>query len=199
MYTPFSNDNADFTNKAHQAARWQVYPMLFRLPIDNLEFESTLLNMGERERQYDGEMAIDRIVKVKPATFDIQPLGFTIQERFRKPKFAKYKDITITEWNPISNKPGELYKLQAQLFMYGYYNEANNSFIDVVVFDVAKTLMGICNKSLKYSRGVNPRTKQPFVTIKFDDLSKEKCLLFKLSDASNYSQDELFYSDWSIT
>lgn len=197
MSTPYSNDNGIFSNKAHQAARVQVYPMLFSLPFGNLRFEDTLLSMGEKEKQYDGEMAIDRIVKVKPELKDLHPIGFTIQERFRKPKYARYEDITITEWNPITNQQGELYKLQAQLFMYGYYDEYKNNFIDVVVFDVAKTLMGICNKTLAYRRNTNPRTHQPFLTIRFDALENSDCIVFRLKNITSVSQDALFYDDWS--
>jgi hypothetical protein len=56
------------------------------------------------------------------------PLGFTIQERFRRPRYAEFQDLTLTEWNGNSNLPSELYKIRAGMFLYGYYSEEDRRY-----------------------------------------------------------------------
>ena len=176
MRTPYSTQNAEDSNKAHMAARSLIYPKIFDLPADKLEFEDTLLHHNERGMVLDGEMAIDRIVNVTARQELKQPVIFTVQERFRKPKFARYKDLTITEWNNNSNLPSELYKITANLFVYGYFDGAN--FLDFVCANVPAMLAAICNGNLPLSRGLNPRSNQSFITMTFSDLHRLRCLMF---------------------
>jgi len=177
--TPYSSDNAAFSNRAHLRAQELLYPKIFGLPLDRLSFESTLLASGERGNTLDGEMAIDRIVKVSGLPeFLRQPIVFTVQERFRRPEYAKWKDVTFTEWNTVTNLPSELYKITANIFLYGYYDEQASRFVDAIALDVQPTLRLLCNGKLTFRFGDNPRSHQTFVAFEFHHLHKAGCIIY---------------------
>ena len=183
-YTPYSKKNGDFSNLAHLAAREVVYPQMFQRPRDTLDFEDTLLELNERGAALDGEMATDRIVKVTAKPRDKmqpfkQPIIFTVQERFRRPKYARYRDLTITEWNNQSNLPSELYKLAANYFVYGYFDRVQNLFIDVIAVNVPAVLLKLCNGEMPYRYGINPRSNQSFITLTFANLEKTGCMVYR--------------------
>lgn len=168
-YTPYSAANQSLSDAGHKAAQRLLYPRLFGVDASELAFESTTLNLGDRERILDGEMGIDRIVRVSVAHLR-HPLGFTIQERFRQPKYASWRDITITEWNHNSNKPSELYKINAGLFLYGYHDPWSDDFIEAVAIDTTALLVAISKHDVRWTQGTNRRSNQSFFCFRFDDL-----------------------------
>lgn len=183
MYTPFSKKNSSFSNEAHKAAQRLIYPAMFGVPLSNLSFEDTLLELNERGRALDGELATDRIVKV---TATVQgergfrePISFTIQERFRRPKYARYKDLTITEWNNRSGHRSELYKLAANFFVYGYFDDKKTVFVDAIAVNVPAMLSKLCNGRLSYGWRSNPRSGQDFITLTFSALEKSGCVMYR--------------------
>jgi hypothetical protein len=174
--TLYQVENAKFSNIAHKAARNQIYPLIFK--TTNLEFEDTLLAMGERERILDGEMGVDRIVKVSVKTLHA-PLIFTVQERFRRPEFAKYKDLTITEWNNASNLPSELYKINAGIFLYGYFDENSDRFLDAIAINVTDLLLVITRQKIKFDFQMNKK-QQSFFAFSFDDLKSSGVVVYRM-------------------
>ena len=180
--TIYQPENAAFSNKAHMMARRLLYPQIFRKSGTMLEFEDTLLSMSDRGRILDGEMGIDRIVKVTVPTLHA-PLIFTVQERFRRPQFAKYRDLTITEWNNASDLPSELYKINAGIFLYGYYDESSNGFLDVIAVNVTDLLLMIARDQIHYSSERNKK-QQDFLGFKFDDLKQARVVIFWLNEQS---------------
>lgn len=168
MYTPYSRALAEESNKAHMAAQSRIYPILLGVDRNQLEFVDCTGDT-ERNRILDGEMAVDRMVKITVNGLKM-PITLTVQERFRKMKFSRYRDLTVTEWNPASGLPSELYKITSGFFVYGYYDGENDEFGEVIMIAVTSMLRAIANGSLPYGRGVNDRTKQPFITLKFNDL-----------------------------
>lgn len=177
-YTPFSQDNKNFTDKCHLLAQRIIYPKLFNVPFEMLKFEDSSLGTNDKNNILDGQMAIDRIVKVKKEGFN-SDVEFMVQERFRQPKYAKYKDLTITEWNTITNLPSELYKLNAGLFVYGYANNFPDpsGFIEVVVVDTAKMIIQLIRDELNCGLEMNHRSEQTFITITFKQLYESGCLI----------------------
>jgi len=184
--TPYSNKNQLFSDAAHMAAQSQIYPALFNVSHEQLKFTSTSLSMGSKEKILDGEMAVDRIisVKVKWFTGDIE---FTIQERFRRKRFMRYQDVTITEWNHATNQKGELFKLNAGIFVYGYFDDIIKKIVGWIAFDTTHLLFRLISRQPKIKtieqakndndknciiRGINPRSKQSFLTFKFEHLDK---------------------------
>jgi hypothetical protein len=135
--------------------------------------------MDERSDVLDGALGIDRIVKVKGLPkFLRQPITFTVQERFRRIEFAKWKDVTITEWNNVTNQPSELYKIIANIFLYGYYDPTTGAFLDAIAFDPLAALRLLCADRIKFSTGVNPRSKQNFVAFTFINLQQAGCVIY---------------------
>jgi len=180
MKTIYETKNGDFSDKAHKAAQQQLYPKLFDCDFDKLSFESVTLHdsNSERNRILDGELAVDRIVKVSIKSVRF-PLSFTIQERFRRVKFMPYQDITITEYNHASNKLSELYKLSGGLFVYGYYNEPKNEIDQFVSFSSSALLLKFVRGSLKMGDMRQNRKRQTFIPITFEDIRESGLMLYE--------------------
>lgn len=176
--TPYEQANADFSNRAHLRARDVLYPRIFNARRERLEFEDTLLAQSDRAAILDGEMGVDRIVRVTVHNLPA-PLVFTVQERFRRPEFAKYQDLTITEWNHASNLPSELYKINAGLFVYGYFDEDREDFLDAVAIGVTDMLLAIATRRLRYERRWNKKM-QTFLTIRFEDMEEAGIVRYRL-------------------
>lgn len=166
--TVFNQKDADFSNKAHIEARQLIYPQLFGAHPERLAFENVSFGASDRETVLDGEMGVDRIVRVTVQQLNA-PLVFTVQERFRRPEFAAYRDLTITEWNHASNLPSELYKINAGLFLYGYYDEGERRFLDAIAIGVTDILLAITRGSIHYQRKPNKK-QQTFLAFKFSDM-----------------------------
>ena len=121
--TPFSSENEAFTAEVHGVVVETLYHRIFGVPPDRIRVENTLLKDSARGAVLDGELAIDCTVHIKAKDDDFHaPLTFTVQERYRRPSYARFQDITITEWNTRSNSPSELYKITADYFVYGSYS-----------------------------------------------------------------------------
>ena len=189
MKTPYSDKNQKFSDLAHISAQEKIYPLLFNARNEALKYTSTSLSMGEKEKILDGEMAIDRLVKVKVDWFR-NDLEFAIQERFREKKFASFRDVTITEWNNKTNLPSELFKIHAGIFLYGYFDTDINDFIDWIAFDVTALLHRLVTrkqtirtfaeakiKKTYITRSHNERSGQDFLNFRFDDLEKAGVVL----------------------
>ncbi len=176
--TLYEQDNADFSNRAHMRARDVLYPRIFNVRRERLQFEDTLLAQSDRAKILDGEMGVDRIVRVTIHNLPA-PLVFTVQERFRRPEFAKYQDLTVTEWNHASNRPSELYKINAGLFVYGYFDEDREDFLDAVAIGVTDMLLAIATRRLRYERRWNKKM-QTFLTIRFEDMEEAGIVRYRL-------------------
>jgi hypothetical protein len=171
MGTPYSQENQALSDAAHLASQTQVYPFVFNCDSSRLSFECTSLSVSDKAAILDGEMGVDRIVRV--SCLDLpRPISFCIQERFRNIKYSGYQDLTITTWNTITGQPSELYKINAGLFLYGFYNSASNLFGDWVMVNTAAMLIALTSKRVPYTTKKNPRSGQEFIGLKFADLYK---------------------------
>lgn len=168
--TLYEQDNADFSNRAHMRARDVLYPRIFNVRRERLQFEDTLLAQSDRAKILDGEMGVDRIVRVTINNLPA-PLMFTVQERFRRPKYVERQDMTVTEWNHASNSPSELYKINAGLFVYGYFDERSGRFLDAIVTGVTEMLLALAQGRLRYERRENKK-QQSFLALRFEDMEK---------------------------
>lgn len=175
MNTPYSNENAAFSNSAHNAAQNLIYPAIFNAQryanIEQITYLSTQLSMGGVEKVLDGHLGIDRIVLLKSKGLQ-KPIEYTVQERFRAAQYARYQDVTITEWNTVTNQPSELYKLKSHLFVYGYYDHLQNTFLDWITLNTPKMLLAINTNEVSFKRSYNPRSSQYFLTITFAELRR---------------------------
>jgi hypothetical protein len=171
MSTPYSTTNQLFSDQGHLAAQRLIYPALFNVSQEQLSFITTSLSVGDKEKILDGEMAVDRLVRVQVQWFR-EKIEFTVQERFRRIKFAPYRDITITEWNNRTNLKSELYKLNAGIFVYGYFDEKAVSFQGWIAFDTTHLLFKLVSSAQPIKRQMNPRSQQTFITFTFETLKK---------------------------
>lgn len=176
MATRFELEHKAFSDRAHEAAKRLIYPRVFNAPAHTLSFQSHDVASGGNDAFLDGTLGIDKTVGVACNHLK-QDLEFTVQERFREPKFAGYEDLTITEWNGATNSPSELYKIKAQLFVYGYYNEETGGFTDAIAVNIPRMLQGIGNNDLQITHGVNNK-QQSFVAVKFDALLQYGAVIY---------------------
>lgn len=174
--TPYSKNNKAFSDEAHMAARTLIYPRLFKTDATNITYEQQGEITTERWGALDGDMSIDRIVKVTVGRLR-QPLTFTVQERFRNTWYSHKEDITITEWNNNSNRPSELYKIQANLFLYAYYGMG--TFVDSICVNVTDLLMALVQKTIEFGVRPNTRSNQTFLTLGFDALHKAGLVVYR--------------------
>jgi hypothetical protein len=164
--TPYSENNREFTDKAHEAAKLQVYPLLFG---KSFEIKDTKWSSGSIENILDGQLGIDKLISVPVREWNA-PIRFTVQERWRDPKYEIYHDITITEWNHKTNVAGELYRICAGIFLYGYFDEATNKITYAIAVDVTSLMIKIIRGSFKLKRAGNPRSSQSFACFNINEL-----------------------------
>lgn len=173
-YTPYSLKNQAFSNQAHLLAQDAIYPTALKVPKESLCFMDL---PEEQARDMDYNDAIDKHVGVAVCGLHA-PLIFPSQERFRKKDHAPYRDATVTEWNHNSNKPGELYKIKADIFVYGYYDNATNAFLEAIVFSVFLLKLKLARGQIAYDTGLNTRSNQTYFGFEFDELKKHGVVLF---------------------
>jgi hypothetical protein len=181
VYTRFEQHNQDFSDKAHAAAQSLVYPRLFQCEENRLSFESASVSDGGEKAILDGQMAVDKLVNVTVNGLR-HPIQHAIQERFRRPGYRNYRDITVTEWNHASNQPSELYKIKSGIFLYGYYYEEQGLFGDVIAVDVSAFLMAMTTGVITYTKKTNPK-RQDFICVTFDQLQKAGVVLAQMNEA----------------
>ena len=174
--TPYSPQNQLFSDEAHRCAQELIYPQLFQCKQANMTFETASVADGGRSAVLDGEMGIDKIINVQVATLRA-PIVFTVQERYRRIENNRYTDLTITEFNNATGRAGELYKMAAGIFVYGFYDDRLCRFERWVAVDINKMLHGIVTGKLRYKRGTNPRSKQDFLGVEVADLFNTGCHL----------------------
>lgn len=171
--TPYSDDNQKFTDKAHSLAQSEIYPLIFG--GSTLSFEPLPI---EQARTLDADMGTDRHVKVLVHRLH-SPYSVLVQERFRRMKYAPSQDITVTEWNHASNLPGELYKIKAELFLYGYYDDCFDQFGEAIACSMLTLKVKIAQNSIPFSSQINRRSNQTFFCFRFNDLEKHHIAVFR--------------------
>lgn len=183
MYTPYSRNNADMSDRAHQLAVKKLYPQMFGVSPERLTFDTdTLLASGPRGQILDGQMGVDYIARLT-----VEPLGaplqVTVQERFRRANYARFRDVTLTEWNHSSGLPSELYKITSGIFLYGYLNEKQDDFAEAIAFNVTALLLAVASGALRMQKEYNPRSEQDFVCFTFDELIEAGLVMFHYTPA----------------
>ena len=89
---------------------------------------------GVKVHILDKEFGIDSLLTTK------QGQWFSIQEKYRAHKWLRYLDFTQEYMNAAGTEhesPGEWFKLGAQLYFYGWANEAETDFEKWAILDVA--------------------------------------------------------------
>lgn len=175
--TLFSTADSTFSLNAHTFAQSQIYAFLW--PGKTVTMVDATISReasGLIEGKLDGEMGIDRIALVSSDGLRL-PIKYTIQERFRRESFKRWGDITMTEWNNASNTPSELYKIQADLFVYGYFDSIDGIFKEFIVVYVPVLKTALSNGLLKFVRRRNNKN-QDFLGISIADLERVGAIMY---------------------
>lgn len=171
MRTAFSEQNMEFTRRAHRAAQGQFYAPMFSGLL--LTFEDTV------DTVRDLEYAIDcRVAVAVPGLR--APLSFAVQERWRRPHEMHWGDVTVTEWNRASDTPSELHKLGAQLFVYGFYDEDDDLIHVGVAINVLTVLLQLAAGKLTYTR--RSRIDQTFLGFNVRELRAAGAVVFEVDN-----------------
>lgn len=165
-YTPYSSQNQTFSNQAHAQAREDIYPLIFNRPKDQLRYPQL---DDAQKRDYD--MGIDRTIGVEVAGLHA-PIHFSVQERFRRPRYAECRDVTFTVVNHNSGLLSELHKIEAAMMLYGYFDLERHQFIEAICLRVPIFKEYLVQGTLPFETGLNHRSNQTFYGFKFDDLLK---------------------------
>ena len=89
-------------------------------------------------RPFDEHFAIDTILELRSGQI------ITAQQKCRRNQYLKYKDFTQEFMNAaggIYETPGEWFHLAAQLYFYGWANQAEDGLAAWVVLDVVRYKM----------------------------------------------------------
>jgi hypothetical protein len=132
MATPFDIANFDFSKKAQSVAAQRHYEKAFgRGRLVKTDY-----------RKLDQDYSIDGIW--------ISSGGdtYSIQERFRRTKYAHYRELTVTDFKHGTENEGSWRKIQANYFVYGYF-EPNVGFKELV----------ICSVDAIKNSGIEPTTQ----------------------------------------
>jgi hypothetical protein len=181
--TAFSEAQMAFTRAAHQAAQMQVYRRWFP---DGIEFEDAVFTRRDLDYAIDCQLAV---ICARPpfhgcTTAPLRaPLRVSVQERYRRVRdLDRYGDeITITEWNLASNQPSELHKFAAQMFVYGFYDDARNVIVRAAAFSIPAILTGMIDGRLRYMR--KSRGDQHFIALHVPELRRAGAEMFTYEEA----------------
>jgi len=183
--TEFSEQNKGFTESAHHAARKQFYPELFKNDTQ-ITYENTDRGSSKIHNVLDRKLGIDLCLYVSNDELD-QKIPLYIQERFRRPKYRRYQDLTITKFNNKSGEVSEVSKMAAQFMVYGYYDSTLSEIQEAVCVNVPILARNIADKNISTGQNQNDK-KQDFITVGFDELDRIGALVIKINRVQ--SQDE---------
>ncbi len=127
-----SLDTVQFQQKLKPAAL-RIYQMVFPgCEVEDLREE------GARVHVLDKEFGIDSLINLPSSQW------ISLQEKYRNNWALQYLDFTQEYMNGVGTpheSPGEWFKLGAQLYFYGWANEAITTFEKWFLMDIAKYKM----------------------------------------------------------
>ena len=167
MGTPYSKGNEKQSQAGHALAVEEIYPVFFE--HKKLEIRNFAIEKSEEGKRMDGEYGVDTEIKVYDEGHE-WPLRFWFQERFRTFDDYRFRELTITCWNPVTYLPSELYKMMAGYMLYAYYDITENEFLEAIIICVPRVIRAYLLGKLKAETNINPRTRQPFIGFKIDEL-----------------------------
>lgn len=164
----FSEKNARFGKRAREVAWNEIYCKM--LPEDML-----VKNLWQTERDYKH----DEDAEIEVFRRDLKhPVQISVQERFRRAKFAEHRDVTIAYYHEERGEPLHLFDSRADLLLYGYYDDAAGELLETVVADMTRIKWLVAQGAVTYDTRQHGDGSMLFVAIPFDDLEEEGALVF---------------------
>lgn len=176
--TRFDQQNKDFTERAHRAAREQVYPHLFASNTD-IRFESVDRGESDVHNALDKQLGVDLRLHVDVPSLG-QSVPMHIQERFREPQYREFQDVTITKFNNASGKESEISKIAAQWLIYGYFEDTLREVQEAVCVNVPILLRRIAAGRVEYGDDKSNDKQQDFINVSFGELDRVGALALHL-------------------
>lgn len=153
---------------AHKSAIEKIYPKIWP--------NSKVTPIHQDGNDADKVDKIDVIVTIENPGHSY-PFKTTIQERWRSPGYSNFRDITITAVNTNSGKPAEFYEGRFEYMLYGYYDQINDKFGEVVFVNFPRLRQMFSSGLIVKGDGNNGGEKnQDFFTFRFDELIKFGCV-----------------------
>lgn len=169
--TPFDPHNHSFSEAAHRLARTGFYKELEAMiarhsgtKVARVLWEDMF---GTRE---DTDLGIDRNLYVFGT--DGSERALSVQERFRRQRFVRYRELTVTQANHASGERGDFWKLQADLYAYGYVYDDMSDFAEAVVVSVPRLKSLFENKCIRPNQSYYERKQQTIWGFPFDELER---------------------------
>lgn len=180
--TAFSPAQMEFTRKAHLAAQTQVYPCWYP---GGVEFEDVTETVRDLDYAIDCKLAVTlphpptRGRHTRPYR---APVRLAVQERYRRVRYMEDygNQITVTEWNLASGEPSELHKLDAQLLVYGFYDEERDVIVRAGAYSVEAIVHGLAAGTLHAERC--NRGDQDFIALDVAELRDAGAWRFKYQE-----------------
>jgi len=183
LYGPRFGGDLDFSDRANTLADVQYHDYFSRFGTV-LQIER--FPCGHETHLLDREFAIDVRIHVKPLEGKLEKVVFTLQEKFRRPSYQRFQDITIEYFQDRhSNELGDWSKLAVEYYAYGYasHDETPGEFLEFYLLDypLLKQLLAmgiipyeICHSSSRASMLTVPLGKIPRRVVVFSktDLAK---------------------------
>lgn len=187
--TKFSPKRLEISNTVHREYRDYIYPYIYLgVKKEDISYDDEEDISEEVRKYHDYQEARDCTLWIKHPNWQ-HDMKYTSQYRFREAeRYQRNQDVSISISNNASGHPGELSKLLAALFVYGYYIEATLRLIEVVVVDCLRMRNGILDGTIKYEVKPNYWTKQTVIYVKFDELKKHGCILLHWKEINGTRQ-----------
>lgn len=166
--TIFHADRAAFSRRAHKAAEAQIYKTAFG------EYVSIESAVGSDD---DLKSGIDYRIRVYSRSV-AEPIQFTVQERWRRPRASRFREITMTEYDIQTRSYGEMYKIAADFLMYGYYNEKKRAFGEVIIVPVSALLLLLAKGAVEGGRKQIESKNAIIRTVPFDELFARRLVAY---------------------
>lgn len=165
----FSRSNMKFSHEAHDAAVEKVYDAFFP---EGYEIQDMTHTKADKQDGIDYFVQTDAGGKFK------KPVAIGIQERFRRAKFAHYRDLTISSHDYYADREGEFYKGHAAYQVFGYYDQKTGTLGECVVVNLSRVLMCMATGQIEFEEKINRAQGRGFLVLSFDALKDADCIDF---------------------
>lgn len=152
--TPFSEDRHNKTIRAHKAAREDIYPQIFGVEKEQLEFDYYGDSDTGDASVLDKKHSIDVQVEVSTQDFE-HPMPITLQERWRGIEYRNWKDVTVTGINTVTGTKSEHFKISSGYHLYGYHDDTIDKIPEAICFNVPSWQVGVLAGEIDHK---TPRT-----------------------------------------
>lgn len=169
----------DLADAAHRAAVREFYPALTAAwGIESYDLlDTSALGNGNARQFLDHELGIDVVLRGESAIFS-EAVPLFIQERWRRAKYAGYRELTMTVAKPGNGLPPQVTRMLAPLFVYGYYHEPADELCETVVVDTMRVYRAIFRDELPTTEVAVTANKTRMLAIPFDALAEADAILF---------------------